>query len=427
MRLDAAAEVLQLGLRNLLRNKLRTFLTMLGMIFGVGSVIAMLSVGAGARREILSRIQELGIRNIIVRSVKPPEDTKTQTQAQNRWMDRYGLTFRDRERLETTCPSIERVLPVNRVKNPVWRGRRRVDAAVLGVLPEHLSMFHLEVGRGRGLEPLDSDERKRVCVVRRGLIDDLELVDDPLGSTVFIGSVPFEIVGVLADAQFRSGTREALAIDEHAREVYIPYTTSMRSFGTLTMVNRGGNQERSAVELDEIIVVARDPGLVRPTARIVENVLSGSHKRKDWETLVPLLELEQQERIQSVFNAVMIVIAAISLLVGGIGIANIMLATITERTREIGVRRALGARRRDILLQFLAETAAIGLVGGLFGCLFGLAAVRGVVAFTGWQALTEPQFVVVALAISCLVAIVAGIYPARRAARMDPIGALRYQ
>ena len=427
MRLEAFAEVLGLGLKNLMRNKLRTFLTMLGMIFGVGSVIAMLSVGAGARREILARIQELGINNIIVHSVKPPEETKPGTQEQNRWMAKYGLRFADRELLEATCPAVERVLPVNQVKQPVWRGSRRSNAAVLGVLPEHLPMFHLEVARGRVFNQLDADECKQVCVVRRGLIDDLQLLEDPIGAAIHIGPQSYEIIGVLADAQFRAHTREALAIDEHAQDIYIPYTSSMRNFGTLTVIQRAGVQEMSKIELDEMIVVVKDTSLVRPASRMIETVLERSHKKKDYEVVVPLLQLQQQEQIQSVFNAVMIVIAAISLLVGGIGIANIMLATITERTREIGIRRAMGARRRDILTQFLTETAAIGVVGGLIGCLFGLVAVRVVVAYTGWQALTEPHYVIVALSISCLVAIVAGIYPARRASLMDPIGALRYQ
>jgi putative ABC transport system permease protein len=427
MRLEAFLEVLALGLKNLLRNKLRTFLTMLGMIFGVGSVIAMLSVGAGARREILARIQELGIRNIIVHSVKPPEEAKPGTQEESRWMAKYGLLFEDRELLEATCPAIERVMPVNVVKQPVWRGSRRVNAAVMGVLPEHLAMFHLEVGRGRTFNEIDSKDRKQVCVVRRGLVQDLQLLDDPIGSMVHIGPEAYEIIGVLADAHFKAHTRAALAIDEHAQDVYIPYTTSMRNFGTITYVQRAGTQETSSVELDEMIVVVKDTDLVRTAAQMIERVLEHQHKKHDYEIVVPLLQLEQQERIQSVFNAVMIVIAAISLLVGGIGIANIMLATITERTREIGIRRAMGARRRDILTQFLTETAAIGVVGGLFGCLFGLAAVRVVVAFSGWQALTEPSYVLVALSISCLVAILAGIYPARRAALMDPIGALRYQ
>lgn len=425
--LDDVFEVLRLGLRNLLRNKLRSLLTMLGMIFGVGSVIAMLSVGAGARQEILARIQQLGIKNIIVNSVKPPEDTKTETQNQRRWIDKYGIAFDDRELLGATCPSIEKILPVNAAKKPVWRGSRRVDASVLGVLPEHLAMFHLEVARGRVFNELDAVERKHVCIVRKGLVDELQMLQDPVGAEVHIGESTFEIIGVLADEQFASHTKKALAIDGRAQEVYIPYTTSMRTFGTLTYVSRGGSEERSIVELDQLIVVAKDIDLVRPTSRIIDAVFKRSHKKKDYEIVVPLELLEQSEKTQAVFNAVMIVIAAISLLVGGIGIANIMLATITERTREIGVRRALGARRRDILLQFLTETAVIGVVGGLFGCLFGFAAIRVVVTYTGWQAVVAPHYVVVALGISCLVAILAGIYPARRAARMDPIVALRYQ
>jgi putative ABC transport system permease protein len=427
MWIERIAEVLRLGLKNLLRNKLRSFLTMLGMIFGVGSVIAMLSVGAGARKEILARIQELGIRNIIVNSVKPPVETKTETQNQRRWMDKYGLSFKDRDVLEATCPTLERVLPVNLAKKPVWRGSRRVDASVLGVLPEHLSMFHLDVSRGRAFNEVDSAERKMVCIVRKGLTEELQLLDDPIGASVHIGDVTFEIVGVLADEQFASHTRKALALDGRTQEVYVPYTTSMRAFGTMTFVRRAGSEERSVVELDQMIVVARSTELVRPTSRIIAAVLKHSHKKKDYEIVVPLELLQQSEKTQAVFNAVMIVIAAISLLVGGIGIANIMLATITERTREIGVRRAMGARRRDILWQFLTETAAIGVIGGLFGCLFGLAAIRGVVAYTGWQAVIEASYVLVALSISCCVAIVAGIYPARRAASMDPIGALRYQ
>jgi putative ABC transport system permease protein len=288
-------------------------------------------------------------------------------------------------------------------------------------------MFHLVVARGRAFNELDEHECKQVCVVRRGLVGDLQMLDDPVGSAIHIGPHSYQIIGVLADAGFRAHTREALAIDERAQDVYIPYTSAMRDFGTLTVIQRAGVQEISVVELDEMIVVVKETSLVRPASRMIETVLARSHKKRDYEIVVPLLQLQQQEQIQSVFNAVMIVIAAISLLVGGIGIANIMLATITERTREIGIRRALGARRRDILTQFLTETAAIGVVGGLFGCFFGLVAVRAVVAYTGWQALTEPRYVIVALSISCLVAILAGIYPARRASRMDPIGALRYQ
>jgi putative ABC transport system permease protein len=424
--LDRVGEVFFLGVKNLARNKLRSFLTMLGMIFGVGSVIAMLAVGAGARAEILARIQELGIRNIIVNSVKPPEETKPDSSEQN-WVDRYGLTFKDRELIEDTCPSVDRLLPVNLVRQRIWHGSKRLDGSIFGVQPEHLTLFNLKVCRGRLFNQIDSGTEQKVCIVRRGLLRQLETIEDPLGMTLKIGSYPFEIVGVLEDEQFGSHTRKALAIDDRTQEVYIPYTTSMRTFGTMTFIQRGGSEERSIVELDQMIVVAAADTQVMPVSRVISAILKRFHKKQDFEIVIPLELLRQSEKTQDVFNIVMVLIAAISLIVGGIGIANIMLATITERTKEIGIRRAMGARRRDILLQFLTETAAIGVVGGLFGCLFGVAAIWGLVHFTQWQAVVAPHYFGVSLLISCGVAILSGIYPARRAAQMDPITALRYE
>ena len=428
MFLERVLETFTLGLKNLARNKLRSFLTMLGMIFGVGSVIAMLSVGAGARHEILSRIQELGIRNIIVNSVRPPEETRSSEAADSEeYIDRYGLTFKDRETIEATVLSIDGVMPVNLVKKRVWYGSNRVQSSVLGVQPQHLQMFGLDVSRGRPFNHIDSATEAKVCIVRRSLIKQLNAMADPIGMLVKIGGYPFEIVGVLEDEQFRSQTRKALAIDDRAQEVYIPYTTSMRTFGTLTYIERGGSADRSIVELDQLIVMAKSSELVYPTARMVSAILGSKHKQKDYEIVIPLELLEQSEKTQAVFNVVMVLIAAISLIVGGIGIANIMLATITERTKEIGVRRALGARRRDIMFQFLTETAAIGVIGGLFGCLFGLIAIEALKEFSGWQALVDPAYFGISLGISGAVAVLSGIYPARRASLMDPIGALRYE
>ena len=419
-------EIFLLGLANLRRNKLRSFLTMLGMIFGVGSVIAMLSVGAGARHEILARIGQLGIRNVIVNSVRPPEEKKPQTNDSN-WIDYYGLRFRDEQAIRETCPTIESVLPVNLAKQPVWYGSTRVDASVLGVRPRHLELFRLEGGRGRPFNAIDGATEAKVCVVRKSLIRELGAIRDPIGMPVRIGGFPFQIVGILEDEEFATPTRKALALDDRAHEVYVPYTTSMRTFGTTTFIQRGGSEERSVVELDQLIVMARSSDLVYPTAKILAAILGKAHERKDYEIVIPLELLEQSEKTQAVFNVVMVLIAAISLIVGGIGIANIMLATITERTREIGVRRALGATRSDIVAQFLTETAAIGLIGGIFGCLFGLGVIQLLVHFTGWKAIIEPHYVLISFLISGAVAVLSGIYPARRAARLDPITALRYE
>jgi putative ABC transport system permease protein len=245
--------------------------------------------------------------------------------------------------------------------------------------------------------------------------------------TLRIGRFPFQVIGILEDEQFHSYTRKALAIDDRSQEIYIPYATSMRTFGIYTYFRKAGSTERSEVELDQIIVQADQPDQVFPTARMIAAMLAKFHDRKDYEIVVPLELLQQSEETQRVFNVVMVLIASISLLVGGIGIANIMLATITERTKEIGIRRALGARRRDIMVQFLMETVAIAAIGGLMGALFGIGGIMGILEFTRWKALIAPHYVGISLLISCSVGILFGIYPARRAARMDPITALRHE
>jgi len=425
MNLERLLEILGQGLRGLLRNKLRSFLTMLGMIFGVGSVITMLSVGAGARAEILARIGELGVTNIIINSVKPPEETKPQTEEQ--YVFKYGLTFDDAEYIQDVVPTVSRLLRVNRVTQRAWYGSRRVEASVLGVQPEHLEMFGLRVGRGRPFNSIDDESRAKVALVRPGFVKRLETVDDPIGSFVDIGGFPFEIIGILEDAEFRSHTAKALNLDGVAQEIYVPYKTSMTTLGTTTFISRSGSREATNVEVDQIVVSTRQPDQVFDTAKMLSSALGQKHKKRDYEIVVPLELLQQSEATQRTFNLVMILIASISLLVGGIGIANIMLATITERTREIGVRRALGARRRDISIQFLTETTSIAVVGGLIGCLFGLAGIQGIARWTSWKAIVEPHYVLVALGISCAVGILFGIYPARRAAQMNPITALRHE
>lgn len=419
-------EVLALGVKNLLRNKLRSFLTMLGMIFGVASVIAMLSVGAGARHEILSRIQELGVRNVIVNSVKPPEEIKPDS-SDTQFKNKYGLTFEDAAYIESTIPTVDSMLRVNKIRQRIWYGSKRLEASVLGVEPEYLRMFGLEAGRGRVFNEVDAGNHAKVCLIRRGLVRQLETVEDPIGMWLKIGDFPFQVIGILEDAAFRSHTRKALNIDAAAQEVYIPYSTTMRTLGTVTLIERSGSQEFTEVDLDQLVVTTRGQDEVLDTSRMLGAALERMHDQRDYEVVVPLELLRQSEETQKVFNLVMILIASISLLVGGIGIANIMLATITERTKEIGIRRALGARRRDIVLQFLTETTAIAAIGGLIGCLVGVVGILGIVELTNWKALIEPSYVLVSLVISCSVGIVFGIFPARRAAKMDPITALRYE
>jgi len=418
--------LLRLSLRNLRGYKLRTSLTTLGIVFGVGSVIAVMAMGAGAERELLKEIGRLGIRNIILNSKKPPDRKKDQQT--NQWAyDRYGLTFRDERQIRETVPALRQVLPVHKLPRTVWNGSRRIEAAVYAVRDRHMRIFGLDVVRGRNLTPLDGALLKRVCVVRAGLLKELGIYSDPLGRYLQVGDAYYRIVGLLKDEEFLGYARKALDIDTKRSEVYVPYETAFRRYGTRTVVSRQGSREATDVQLSQIVASVRDIDDVLVAARMLQRVLRKNHADKDYEMVVPLEILAQRRKTQQVFNIFLVAIASISLLVGGIGIANIMLATVTERTREIGVRRALGAKRRHIVAQFLTETTVISTLGGLIGMGAGFGFSRMLTIWTGWEADVTLFSLVLALSISMGTGIVSGIFPARRAAQLDPIAALRHE
>lgn len=414
-----------LGLRNLRRYKLRSFLTTLGIVFGIASVIAMTAVGAGARAEILRRMRHLGVRNVIVNSVRPPRTEKPNETDESEWLGRYGITFSDLERVRTTIPTVDRALPVHFVKKGVWRGSKRVQAKVFGVVPEHFEMLNLRPKLGRTLSALDEEEAARVCVVRGRLLEQLGIVGDPLDREIKVGTIFFRIVGLLEDEEMDSPTRRALAIDARSSEVYVPFQSVLKIFGLYSSSSEAGSSENTRIELDQVLVRVRSEDEVAPTARMLERLLSRFHEKRDYEILVPLEMLAQRRETQRVFSVVMILTAGISLLVGGIGIVNIMLATVAERTREIGIRRALGAKRRHIVEQFLVETLSIASLGGILGCVAGFAGVYAIEEFTAWHLLVTPAALAAALGISCAAGILFGLYPAVRAAHLDPIEALR--
>lgn len=424
---DRLWEEFLLGLRNLWRYKLRSFLTTLGIIFGISSVIAMMAVGAGARTEILDRIGRLGVNNIILNAVRPPENNKAAEGGDVAWLGRYGLTFRDFRQIQATCPELESVLPVHIAKKNVWHGSKRLGVKVFGVLPEHLRTFHLVPKRGRAFTELDNQLFQRVCVIREGMIRELGIMEDPLGMDLKIGEESFRVIGILPSEDFDSPTSKALALDSRSSEIYVPFETILRTFGTITVKIQAGSRESTQIELDQIIVKVKDTDAVFQTAKNLQAILGNLHKERDYEIVVPLELLAQSEQTQKIFNIVLLLIAGISLLVGGIGIVNIMLATISERTREIGIRRALGAKRRSIAVQFLMETLAIATTGGLAGCLLGIAGVFLIEKGTGWRTIIAPESVVISIGISCAVGILFGLYPAWRAAKMDPIVALRHE
>lgn len=421
----AAGELFALAGRNLRGYPLRTLLTTLGIVFGVASVIVMLALGEGAQQEILAQIGRLGIRNVIVNTVKPPDSKEAAKRT--RWMSNYGLTFRDCDQIRDTVPTATAVLPVHTKAERAWNGSVKVDVTMIGVTPQHFERASLRVAKGRGITEVDEREVATVCVVRAALLRRLGWFGEPLGYPLLLGEKVYRVVGLLEDEEFTGHYRKALETEYGGDEVYVSYRALLAREGTLSFKRSSGSFESTNVELNQILVEAASVDAVLPTARMVTAILSKFHDQQDWEVVVPLELLAQRQRTQNVFNIALVLIASISLLVGGIGIANIMLATVTERTREIGVRRALGAKRRQILLQFIAETVAIAAAGGVLGILLGVAGAWGLRVGTGWSTAVTAWSIAISFLISCAVGVLSGIFPARRAARMDPIEALRYQ
>lgn len=418
----------RLGIKSLMLHKLRSALTMLGIIFGVCSVIAMLAIGEGASYEAQEAIKKLGSQNIIIRSVKPPEDAKQSGLGRNIALE-YGLTYEDGGRIQSTIPGVLRVLPVRIIRDNVRFARNSVSCQVLGTWPSYAEIVGLDVVRGRFLSEMDERGNDNVCVLTVGLAQRLYPYQDPLTQTIKVSTFYYRVVGLVREKSMpnqrtQAGKTEGEPLDNN---VYIPLSTARSRFGEVLVKRTSSSTEMETVQLHQLTVQMRDTAAVETADPQIKTLLSRFHKKNDYETLVPLQLLRSAEQTKRIFNIVLGSIAAISLLVGGIGIMNIMLATVTERTREIGVRRALGATRRDITMQFLVETVVLAVGGGLIGVLVGVITPVVVSHLTTMKTIVTVWSVLVAFGISGAVGIVFGLYPAKAAARLDPIEALRHE
>jgi len=415
---------MKMGFKSLWLHKLRSMLTMLGIIFGVLSVIVMMAIGEGASFQAQEQIRQLGSHNIIVTSVKPPEEGSVATE--QTWALKYGLTYLDAERIRTTVPDVEVIVPARNIRKHIRNRSRRVDGNVVGTVPWYCDVANRTVARGRFLGDVDMRRHAPVCVLNEPVARALFPFEDAIGRTVRAGSDCYRVVGILlAGAQTRGGGGSEGR--GGANEIYVPMTTAKGRYGDTIMKRRSGSFEATIIQLHQIIVRAASLGRVMQTARAIERVLRYGHEKQDYEIKVPLKLLEQARETARIFSYVLGSIAAISLIVGGIGIMNIMLATVTERTREIGIRRALGAQQRDIVAQFLSETILLTASGGLLGVAVGVAAPPIVTMLTGRPTIIQLSSCVLAFSISVAVGLISGIYPAYRASRMDPIEALRHE
>ncbi|NUQ61050.1 MAG: ABC transporter permease [Pirellulales bacterium] len=432
----------QLGIKSLLLHPLRSLLTVLGIFIGVASVIWLLAIGEGISRKAQEQIEGLGANNVIVRSIKPPSEV---TEGM-RGPVPYGITRRDFEAITETVPTISRALPIRELRRRFSYSTRMVDGRLVGCTPEYAEVTKLEVARGRFLSDADVRDKQNHCVLASGTAERLFPFEDPVGRSIHIEEAYYVIVGVMKPRNPTAGIGGSLAAQDFANDVYIPISTLWSRIGDFIVTRRSGSFEGEIVELSQVTLRVDEVKNVLETSELIKQTLASRHRIEDWGITVPLELLEQARTTRLMFIIFMGLIAAISLVVGGIGIMNIMLATVTERTREIGIRRALGAKRRDIIRQFLVETVALSVVGGATGVLVGLTC-RPV---TGWvrylverllpdviEQLPEviktvepsvvPWSIPLAFFISVTIGVVFGLYPAMRAAAMDPIEALRHE
>lgn len=434
-----------LGVKSLLLHPLRSLLTVLGIFIGVASVVWLLAIGEGISRKAQEQIEELGATNIIIRSIKPPEES-IENAGSSRSIVPYGLTRADFDHLSTSIPTIERSLPIREIRYRFGYLGRNMEGRLVGCTPEYAEVNNLEVDRGRFLSDTDDREKWNHCVLGAKTAQALFPYENPIGRSVRIEKAFYVVVGVMKDRTPSAGIGGSLAAQEFNKDVYIPIHTLWTRIGDVIVTRRTGSFEGEMIELSQATLRVDKVENVLKTAALVKETLKLRHRKQDYAVTVPLELLEQARTMRLMFIVFMGLIAAISLVVGGIGIMNIMLATVTERTREIGIRRALGAKRADITRQFLVETIVLSVVGGATGILGGftcrplIVVLRGLIQRFSPEVFEQlppvirevtpiivPWSIPLAFVISVSIGVVFGLYPAIRAAAMDPIEALRHE
>ena len=433
-------------------NRLRAGLTSLGILFGVASVIAMLAIGKGAEREILEQMVLLGANNVMVSPLVEQTEGEVQEKTEKE-VKRFspGLTYEDAKSIREQIPQVDLVSAEIVLNTNVTREGRHRSGKLVGVDPDYFKLFNLELDRGGWFSEIQAERGLPVAIIGYGVRSRFFTTEDPIGRPIKVGNVWLTVIGVLTDRRVSDASVADLGIRDANMDIYVPTTTMLLRFRDRARITQRDIEAAAAAfnisdqdaedeteeeraertnrnQLDRIIARVASSEYVPAVAKVTRRMLERRHNGViDFEVTVPELLLKQQQRTKAIFNIVLGAIASISLVVGGIGIMNIMLASVLERIREIGVRRAMGATQQEILMQFLSEAVLISVAGGVAGIILGALFSAGIERFAGITTLVSYPSIVVAFGVSFAVGVGFGIIPAYRAARQDPVACLRYE
>lgn len=432
-------------------NKFRSMLTALGIIFGVAAVIAMLAIGNGARQEILEQMKMVGVNNIVITpKLESDQNDAEGEEEQESVRKKYspGLTIKDAESIKQIIPSVVNVCPEVSFDTYIQKGEQRSKAKLAGVTPDFFNVFNLNISEGSMFNHQQLEEGKAVCIIGPDIKYKFFHDEEAVGNYIKCGPIWLKVVGVLENRSVSENVSATLGIDEYDKTLFSPIQTLLLRFKDRSLItsatlqgggvvyggdfvisfSSSGEEENNFNQLNKIVVQVGETSQLVPTTELLQKLLSRRHMGvDDFEIKVPELLLKQEQRTKDIFNIVLGAIASISLIVGGIGIMNIMLASVMERIKEIGIRKAAGARKKDVVLQFLSEATMISVTGGIIGILLGIALSKLITEVTDIKTIVSPISIVISFGVSATVGILFGYMPARKAAEQDAVESLRYE
>jgi len=440
-----------IALEAIMANKLKSVLTALGIIFGVAAVISMLAIGNGAQQEILEQMKMVGVNNIIVNSIFEAPDSQSESENGNKQKQKFspGLTLSDLEAIRQVVPSVVHISPEINLNSYIQYNGLRMQAKILGVTNDYFALFNLPLDEGTYFSANQEEHGIPVCVIGANIKTKFFSTENPLGKYIKFGNVWLKVIGVLSKSDIKVTGFENSGINVYNDNIYVPAKNILLRYQNRALVNSkklnqgssirgfgfvifGGSTETQAPknyhQLDRIILQVKGTEDIASTSEILSRMLLRRHSGvKDYEITVPELLLKQQQRTKDIFNIVLGAIASISLIVGGIGIMNIMFASVMERIKEIGTRLAIGAKKADIVAQFLSEAVLISVTGGLIGVILGVILSKLITHFAGILTIVSFSSIIIAFGVSAAVGVIFGLSPAKRAAEKDPIESLRYE